>query len=138
MIVNSNTSKLKIFVVDDEHVIRSTHAAAILRQSGFDAIAYTNPMEALWDVDASQPDLVITDVSMPNLNGVELGIRIRAKLPNCKILLFSGQAATSDLLADARVRGHHFDCLSKPMHPRDLLAAISRLQMLRVNPAMSQ
>jgi DNA-binding NtrC family response regulator len=117
---------MKIFVVDDEIVISST-LAAILCKSGFDATAFSNPMEALWAVEASQPQLVITDVSMPEMNGIELGIRIRAKLPNCKVLLFSGQAATTELLADAKMRGHKFDCLAKPMHPRDLLIAINSM-----------
>ena len=122
------SERLKVFIVDDERVICRT-LAAILCQNGFDATAYSNPMEALWAVEASQPQLVITDVSMPELNGIELGIRIKAKLPTCKILLFSGQAATSGLLAEARLRGHDFDCLSKPMHPRDLLIAIKSVMV---------
>jgi len=45
-------------------------------------------------------------------------------LPKCKILLFSGQAATAALLDDARRRGHEFEVLAKPVHPTDLLAKI--------------
>jgi hypothetical protein len=45
-------------------------------------------------------------------------------LPSCKILLFSGQAATADLLDRARVQGHEFEILAKPVHPQDLLARL--------------
>jgi hypothetical protein len=45
-------------------------------------------------------------------------------LPACKILLFSGQAATADLLEKARAQGHQFEILAKPVHPQDLLAKL--------------
>ena len=43
---------------------------------------------------------------MPDIDGIEAAIRIREFLPSCKILLFSGQAATADLLESARAQGH--------------------------------
>jgi hypothetical protein len=55
------------------------------------------------------------------MTGIEAAIITRAKLPNCKILLFSGQAATVQLLEQARAQGHEFEILSKPIHPADLL-----------------
>jgi CheY-like chemotaxis protein len=76
------------------------------------------------DVDQLQPDLLITDVIMGRMTGIELAIGVRSKLPNCKILLFSGQAATADLLAEAKSKGHNFDILAKPVHPADLLAKL--------------
>jgi hypothetical protein len=42
-------------------------------------------------------------------------------LPGIKVLLFSGQAATADLLEKARANGHEFEILAKPVHPQDLL-----------------
>jgi len=44
--------------------------------------------------------------------------------PNCKILLFSGEAATSSMLEIARTNGHNFEVLTKPVHPSDLLSKI--------------
>ena len=49
-------------------------------------------------------DVVLTDLKMPDMNGIEAAIRIRQILPACKILLFSGQAATADLLEKARAQ----------------------------------
>jgi len=61
---------------------------------------------------------------MPDMNGIEAAIRIRKIHPGCKILLFSGQAATADLLEKARLQGHEFEILAKPVHPQDLLAKL--------------
>ena len=63
---------------------------------------------------------------MPGMTGVELAIHFRKLHPECKVLLFSGQAATADLLAKAREQGHDFELLTKPVHPVDLLAKLRR------------
>jgi CheY-like chemotaxis protein len=61
---------------------------------------------------------------MPGMTGIEVAIAVRRKLPNCKILLFSGQAATADLLEQAQTHGHEFEIVAKPIHPTDLLAKL--------------
>ena len=73
---------------------------------------------------ALKPDMLISDVIMTDMNGIDAAIKIRGMLPSCKILLFSGQAATADLLDRARVQGHEFEILAKPVHPQDLLARL--------------
>lgn len=112
-----------VYVVDDETVIAST-LAAILKASGFEAKAFFNPLQALAAAEADRPDILISDVAMPEMSGIELGIQFKATYPNCRILLFSGQASTSDQLEKARSEGHDFQLLTKPVHPTDLLKAI--------------
>jgi DNA-binding response OmpR family regulator len=115
--------KRVVFVVDDEAVIAQT-LAVILNQAGFEASAYSHPEAAMAARAEFSPDLLISDVMMPGMTGVELTIHFREVQPSCKILLFSGQAATADLLEEARKKGHDFDLLSKPVHPADLLAKL--------------
>jgi CheY-like chemotaxis protein len=110
-------------VVDDERVIADT-LAIILNQNGFDASAVYTGTAAVERARETRPDLIISDVIMPDMNGIEAAIRIRRVLPDCKILLFSGQAATADLLEKARAQGHEFEILAKPVHPQDLLAKL--------------
>ena len=116
-----------IYVVDDENIIAVT-LAAILRKTGFQALAFTNPIQALDSARLNPPDVLLTDVVMPELSGIDLAIQLRAFCPDCKILLFSGQATTSDMLDVARAQGHDFAILAKPIHPTDLLASISALR----------
>jgi DNA-binding response OmpR family regulator len=114
---------LNIFVVDDEIVIANT-LSIILTQAGFHATAFSDPEKAIEEANAEAVDLLITDVMMPGMTGIELAIHFRKTKPNCKVLLFSGQAQTTDLLEDARQQGYDFDLLSKPVHPTDLLAKL--------------
>jgi DNA-binding NtrC family response regulator len=118
--------QVKVYVVDDEPVIAST-LAAILNSSGFRAIAFTRPRQALQAAEAEGATLLISDVCMPGMSGIDLAIRLKSICPDCKVLLFSGQAATVDFLEVAGRQGHNFTLLSKPVHPKDLLAAIQRL-----------
>jgi CheY-like chemotaxis protein len=113
-------TKSKVLVVDDERVIADT-LAMILNQSGFEARAIYSGEGALELASTFAPDMLISDVIMADLNGIDAAIRIRALLPNIKILLFSGQAATADLLEKARTQGYEFEILAKPVHPQDLL-----------------
>jgi DNA-binding NtrC family response regulator len=116
----------RVFVVDDEPVIASS-LAIILRQVGFDAKPFTEPLEALDAANSEAPDLLISDVVMPALSGIDLAIQMQERCPNCKVLLFSGQAATAGMLEDARANGHNFELLLKPVHPKDLLREIQRV-----------
>ncbi|HET6216490.1 MAG TPA: response regulator [Acidobacteriaceae bacterium] len=121
--MTNSQAKPKVLVADDERVIADT-LAIILNQSGFEATAVYNGEKAVETARTLRPDMLISDVIMTDMNGIDAAITIRTMLPNCKILLFSGQAATADLLDRARVQGHEFEILAKPVHPQDLLARL--------------
>ena len=123
--MSEQQAKPRVLVADDERVIADT-LAIILNQAGFEATAVYSGEKAVEMAQILKPDMLISDVIMTDLNGIDAAIQIRAMLPGCKILLFSGQAATADLLDRVRVQGHEFEILAKPVHPQDLLA---RLQL---------
>ena len=118
--------KPRVLVIDDEELIAES-VAEILRSEGLDAIVAFSGQEALDMITEICPDIVLSDVLMPEIDGVETAIRIREKCPETRILLFSGQAATSDLLERAKAKGHQFELLPKPLHPTRLIAAIHRV-----------
>ncbi len=121
--MTDNHAKPRVLIADDERIIADT-LAIILNQSGFDASAVYSGEAAVETARQLRPDMLISDVIMNNMNGIDAAIKIRTMLPSCKILLFSGQAATADLLDRARVQGHEFEILAKPVHPRDFLARL--------------
>jgi CheY-like chemotaxis protein len=67
------------------------------------------------------PDAVISDVIMPGMDGIEASKRILQVLPNCRVILFSGQAASTALVEKAKAEGYVFELLAKPINPETLL-----------------
>ncbi len=123
---NSETDVYRpvVMVVDDESNIADT-LAEILSRSGYSCVAAYDADSAMETALLRPPEMLITDVVLPGMSGIDLAIRIRRIFPDCKVILFSGQASTSDLLAAAGREGHQFVLISKPVHPTDLLARIS-------------
>lgn len=110
----------RILVVDDEPLIADT-IVQILNRSGFIAEAAYGGREAIETARRISPELIPSDVLMPHVDGVEAAITIQKFLPDTRIVLFSGQAATVEILARARTRGYQFELLAKPLHPTQLI-----------------
>jgi len=119
---SSKTQKTppRILVIDDEVSIADS-LVEILRSQGFEATAFYRGQSAIDFARKNCPDIVLLDVVMPKLNGVETAVAIRQLCPATRILLFSGQAGTTNILEQAREGGHEFELLSKPLHPDALL-----------------
>jgi len=115
-----------ILIVDDERPLADT-LCEILRAAGYRCSVAYSGMEGLERVNKLNPALVITDVIMPGLNGIDLAKKIRAHHATCAVLLFSGNAATLDLLETARGEGHAFQVLAKPVPPPELLTAVAKM-----------
>ncbi len=112
-----------ILVVDDEPAILMT-AAAILNIQGYETATASDGTMALKLALELKPDLVLSDVVMPGMNGVQLAIELKEKLPSAAVLLFSGNAATADILEGARTQGHEFKILAKPVPMEELLTEV--------------
>ncbi len=117
------SDQVRVFVVDDHAIIAFT-LADILRLNGFDAVWFTNSHEALTAAKSDCPDLVISEIGMSGLSGIELGIRLKELHLDCNILLINGYPGHFDLLDRAKEMGHHFQVLQRPIIPRQLIAEI--------------
>jgi FixJ family two-component response regulator len=126
MIMTILGRQIRVSVVDDDYNIAST-LALILCNQGFGATFFTEPLRALQAARSDAPDLLLSDVSMSPLSGIELAIQVRKQCPDCKVLLLSGQPDTAILLETSRANGHHFMTLPKPIHPTDLFREIQSL-----------
>jgi DNA-binding NtrC family response regulator len=115
----------RVFVIDDEELIADS-LVEILNGHGFDAVAFYTGTDAIESAREDCPDIVLSDVLMPRLNGVDTAIRIREHCPHVRILLFSGQAGTANIVEQARSRGHLFELLPKPLHPDVVLRELRK------------
>ena len=116
----TKTKKATVLVVDDERLIADT-MTEILRRSGFNAMCAYDGQSALELALQINPDFVVTDVVMPNMNGIQLAIAIRRALPSTEILLLSGQAGITEIVEGGRKQGYLFELIAKPIHPEKLL-----------------
>lgn len=117
-------------VVDDEPIITET-LAAILDGSGLTALTALDGPAALEIAAVIPPEILITDLSMPGMNGLELAVEMTRSVPDCDVILFSGHISSTELLAKLEGLEHKFMVLLKPVHPVDLLEQVSECLVRR-------
>ena len=127
---------MKIIVVDDEPIIADT-LVNILNGEGHAALAMSDGRSAIKWAEMIRPDAIVMDVIMPGLNGIETAKAIVKFLPACRVILFSGQAASTDLLARSREEGDSFEVLAKPINPEVLLEKLNASKTGAIGSAAS-
>lgn len=122
--MNDLSAPRKVMVVDDEVLIANT-MALILATNGYETkVAYSaeSAMEALSDFS---PDVLISDVIMDKLTGVDLALQLLQLRPNCRVLLMSGNLIAAQILNNRLPLGSEITLLSKPVHPQRILDFIA-------------
>jgi CheY-like chemotaxis protein len=122
----TSTPKVRVLVADDEWIIADS-LAQILELSGFTARAVYSGEEAVEIAQELNPDVLITDVIMNGMNGIQAARRIQEACSSCKIILISGHAATTNLLRDSD--GHGFQILCKPVYPTVILESCRKVEL---------
>lgn len=120
---NGNKRLARILVVDDNKTIAQT-LSAILQEKGYEVAAAFSGEAAVAKADGFLPDLLLSDVNMGRMNGIEAATRITAKLPDCRVLFLSGHISMAEVMS-AAPEGLVYSFASKPIHPLDLLSAIA-------------
>jgi DNA-binding response OmpR family regulator len=116
----------EVLIVDDEKLIGES-LAAIFTSRGYESQSAFSAEQAVEIIARWEPDLATLDVELPKMNGIDLAIALENEHPACRVLLFSGQPNTADLLAQAEADGHVFDIVAKPAHPTVMLDRAAHL-----------
>jgi DNA-binding response OmpR family regulator len=122
----ADVSRRIILVVADDPMNADTFAE-ILNRSGYAAMVAYDGETALETAALVPPELLISNDLLPRMSGVDLAIAVRVLSPDCKVLLFSGQPSTEDLLYAAECDGHQISLLSKPIHPAEMLSRVAEI-----------
>lgn len=118
-------SKARILLVDDEREFAATLTER-LRLRGYEALAAFSADEALAAVATTAPDVVLLDLNLPGVRGVELLITLRQLLPRAEIILLSGHLDLSEKIEGLRLDA--FGLLFKPVEMAELIAKIDAVQ----------
>jgi two-component system OmpR family response regulator len=120
----------RVLVVDDEPHITDLVTTAF-RYEGFDADQATSGQAALRQIAANPPDLVVLDIMLPDLDGLEVTRRLRSAGVQVPVLFLTARDATEDKIAGLTVGGD--DYLAKPFSLEELIAR-ARAILRRTNP----
>ena len=112
-----------VLVVDDDRVLADT-LSDILRKHGFKPVALYSGEEALELAGRFRPDVVLSDIRMSRLDGIEAAKRIHALHPDCRIILFTAHTASAAMIQ--LIHGLGFEFLPRPLHPEHVLNVLSR------------
>lgn len=115
----------RVLIADDERTIADT-LVTILKMHGFEARAAYDGQQAVDLALHWRPHIFLTDLLMPVMDGIEAAVAICRILPDCRVVLLSGVASTTDLASDLRRRGYGFEVVRKPIPPEELLAQLRK------------
>lgn len=112
-----------VLVVDDDRVMADT-LAEILRLHGFKPVALYCGEEAIELSERQQPDVILSDIRMCRLDGIETAKRIRKMHPECRVILFTARMVSTAMRQ--LIHGLGFELLQRPLRPDDVLTALGR------------
>jgi DNA-binding response OmpR family regulator len=123
----------RILVVDDERNIADS-LAAILRLSGYEARAAYNGLQALTVIESFHPQLIISDIVIPDLDGIGLLAELRKSPQSPLVILISGNAEAAGLLKSAEIPGEEIQFMTKPV-PVPVMLGLVKTTLSRLTAA---
>jgi DNA-binding NtrC family response regulator len=124
-------SRGRILIIDDEEIVRSS-CRKILEPEGFEVATAGSGNEGLALLASAPCDLVITDLMMPDIDGIEVLIRIKERWPSTEAIIMTGYGTVKT--AVKAMKAGVFDYIEKPFSPDDLLSLVSRAMERRSLP----
>lgn len=119
----TNSPNLRILLAEDDEAMR-TYLDRALTSAGYDVVAVDRGTAALPLLETEAFDLLLSDIVMPEMDGIELAQRCAELSPGTKVMFITGFAAVS--LRASREQPHA-KMLSKPFHLRDLVLEVERM-----------
>lgn len=118
------TSEKKVLIIEDEPDMAFNYEQ-IIRGNGMNGLVCTEPKEVIGLMSRERPDIVLCDLRMPEIDGMELLERIKARWPELPVIMITGYA-TIDVAVEAMRKGAS-DFLAKPFPPDELLLKVERV-----------
>jgi len=119
---------MRIYVVDDERIIRVSLADE-LRDAGFEVFEFAHAGPALMQLDSIIPDIVITDLKMPDINGIEFLKKIKKINKNVYVILMTAYSTVSTAVEAMKLGA--YDYIEKPFDNEKMLLIIERIIELK-------
>lgn len=114
---------VSVLVLDDEPIVCKRLKPA-LEKSGYDVDIFENPSEAMKSIDEKEYDIVVTDIRMEDIDGIQVMEHALSQSARTKVIIITGYA-TVEMAREALAKGA-FDFIAKPFKPDDLRVVIAK------------
>jgi DNA-binding NtrC family response regulator len=111
----------KILVIDDELIIRKSCEKTLIPE-GYDVTSVTSGEEGLRLLEKEPFELILLDLKMPDMDGIEVLKRIKATLPEIKVIMITGYSTVETAVQAMRLGAYNH--IEKPFTPNTLLASV--------------
>jgi DNA-binding NtrC family response regulator len=116
-------SKGRVLVIDDEDIVRTSCSRA-LAPEGYEVKLARNGVEGLKVISEEQCDVVLTDLKMPDMDGIEVLKKIKEGWPEIEVIIITGYQTVDTAVKSIKLGA--FDYIEKPFTPDALLAAVAK------------
>ncbi len=113
--------KIQILILDDEPIVGKRLGPALAKMGG-EVEVFEDPHQALKRIEEKIFDIVVTDIRMEDIDGIEILEKVKAKSDHTKVIMITG-SATVEVAREALGKGA-FDFIAKPFKPNDLREVI--------------
>ena len=114
---------LRVMILDDEPIVGRRLRQA-LSKHGFELEIFEDPAKAVSRLGETRFDIVVTDMRMEEMDGIDILEHVNANCPNTRVILITGYA-TVEVAREALVKGA-FDFIAKPFKPDDLRSVLNK------------
>jgi DNA-binding NtrC family response regulator len=115
--------KVQILILDDEPIVGKRLGPALAKM-GCEVESFEDPKKALQRIEEKVFDIVVTDIRMEEIDGIEVLEKVKARSDHTKVIMITGYA-TVEVAREALGKGA-FDFIAKPFKPNDLREVVSR------------
>lgn len=112
----------KLLVIDDESIVR-TSCKRVLSPEGYDVRVAANAFEGVKMLEEEKFDVVLTDLKMPDMDGISVLQTIKEKWPETQVIVITGYQTVDTAVKSIKLGA--FDYIEKPFTPDALLAAVA-------------
>ena len=115
--------KIKILIIDDEEVVCSS-CERFLEEEGYDVQTVYNGRDGIKLIDENKYDIVITDLKMPGMSGMQILEYVKDNHPDVRVIMITGYSTSAN--EEESVSRGASDYLPKPFAPSELLAVVKK------------
>lgn len=113
--------KQKILTIDDEEIVRISCKKCLIPE-GYDVDVASNGLEGMGLTQSNKYDLILTDLKMPDMDGMEFLMKMKEIQPDAKIIMITGYSTVEHAVKAIKLGAHNY--IEKPFTPDTLIAAV--------------